>query len=114
VRTLDHQPHEGRTGREEITVLIAGSLRDTHPEVTPGWLRAACPGNELAADIADALDVLLGTDDEDQADEEEPYCAACSASIGVFIGHGSAYLHFTGQGTVASLVERNRTAGSHA
>ena len=44
-------------------------------------------------------------DDEDQDDDLEPYCSACGASIGVFIGCGSAYLHYRGEGTVASPVE---------
>jgi hypothetical protein len=46
--------------------------------------------------------------DEDQADEEnepETYCRTCGADVGIFIGHGGAWLHYTGQGTVASPVE---------
>jgi hypothetical protein len=38
-------------------------------------------------------------------DDPEPYCSACGASAGIFIGHGDAWLHYTGQGTVASPVE---------
>jgi hypothetical protein len=35
----------------------------------------------------------------------EPYCTSCGASAGIFIAHGDAWLHYTGQGTVASPVE---------
>jgi hypothetical protein len=43
--------------------------------------------------------------DHQHDDDPEPYCSACGASIGVFIGHGDAWLHYTGQGTVESPVE---------
>jgi hypothetical protein len=68
------------------------------------------PGREwilrLASVLEDLLDVL-GPDDEDHDDEDdfEPYCSTCGATIGIFIGHGDAWLHYTGEGTVASPVE---------
>jgi hypothetical protein len=37
--------------------------------------------------------------------DPEPYCSACGAFIGIFIGHGDAWLHYAGEGTVASPVE---------
>ena len=43
--------------------------------------------------------------DEDQADDLEPYCTGCGASVGIFICHGDAWLHYTGEGTAASPVE---------
>jgi hypothetical protein len=46
--------------------------------------------------------------DEDQADEdEEPetYCRTCGADVGIFIGHGDAWLHCRGEGTASSPVE---------
>ena len=60
-----------------------------------------------AAAFDAAVESLLGPgDDGAQGDDDiEPYCSACTAPIGVFIGHGSAYLHYTGEGTVASPVE---------
>ena len=48
------------------------------------------------------------TSDEDQAGELdglEPYCAVCGADIGIFIGHGDAWLHYTGEGTPENPVE---------
>jgi hypothetical protein len=43
--------------------------------------------------------------DHQHDDDPEPYCSACGASAGIFIGHGDAWLHYTGEGTVASPVE---------
>jgi hypothetical protein len=46
--------------------------------------------------------------DEDQAGELdglEPYCAGCGADVGIFIGHGDAWLHYTGEGTPGNPVE---------
>ena len=42
--------------------------------------------------------------DEDQDDDEEPYCTTCGATVGVFRAHGDAWLHYTGAGTAASPV----------
>ena len=72
------------------------------------------PGREwmlrLASVLGDLLEVLGpddGEDDEDQDDEDdfEPYCSTCGALVGIFIGHGDAWLHYTGDGTTASPVE---------
>jgi hypothetical protein len=43
--------------------------------------------------------------DHQYDDDPEPYCSACGASIGIFIGHGDAWLHYTGEGTVESPVD---------
>jgi len=43
--------------------------------------------------------------EEHQGDEDEPYCQTCGAAVAIFIGHGDAWLHYTGEGTVASPVE---------
>ena len=43
--------------------------------------------------------------DHQHDDDPEPYCTTCGASVGIFIGHGDAWLHYTGQGTVASPVD---------
>lgn len=38
-------------------------------------------------------------------DDPEPYCSACGAAVGIFIGHGDAWLHYAGQGTAESPVD---------
>jgi hypothetical protein len=43
--------------------------------------------------------------DHQYDDEPEPYCTTCAASVGIFIGHGDAWLHYTGEGTVESPVD---------
>jgi len=83
------------------------------------------PGREWMLRLADALGMLLdGLAAEEHAggegaavhglscgcpecdnDEDEPFCAACGADVGIFIGHGDAWLHYTGEGTAASPIE---------
>ena len=50
---------------------------------------------------------LQGRLDEVILDEDdlEPYCTACGGPVGIFMGHGDAWLHYAGEGTVASPVE---------
>jgi hypothetical protein len=43
--------------------------------------------------------------DHQHDDDPEPYCSACGAKAGIFIAHGDAWLHYAGEGTVASPVE---------
>jgi hypothetical protein len=43
--------------------------------------------------------------DRQHDDDPEPYCTICGAKAGIFIAHGDAWLHYTGDGTVASPVE---------
>ncbi|HET6192236.1 MAG TPA: hypothetical protein VFE59_35160 [Trebonia sp.] len=43
--------------------------------------------------------------DEDPGDDDEPYCVTCGAKVGIFYAHGDAWLHYTGEGTAASLVD---------
>ena len=71
------------------------------------WLASHAPQMfdfALVRDLA-MVERLEARLNEGQDDDEEPYCATCEASIGVFHGHGDAWLHYTGQGTVASPVE---------
>ena len=53
--------------------------------------------------LVERLQERLG-DDADEGDPQ-PYCSACGTNIGIFYGHGNAWLHYTGEGTVASPVE---------
>jgi hypothetical protein len=43
--------------------------------------------------------------DHQHDDDPEPYCTTCGATVAIFIAHGDAWLHYTGQGTVESPVE---------
>ena len=43
--------------------------------------------------------------DEDQDDDEEPYCDTCGAAVGIFYAHGEGWQHYTGESTAASPVE---------
>jgi hypothetical protein len=68
------------------------------------------PGREWMLRLASVLGDLLAVldEDEDQADELddfETYCRVCGAEVGIFIGHGDAWLHYRGEGTVADPVE---------
>ena len=86
-------------------IAAAAFLGDYKAELASAALGSP-PGREwmlrLASVLEDLLAVLGGPDDED---DFEPYCAGCGASIGIFIGHGDAWLHYTGEGTTASPVE---------
>jgi len=62
-------------------------------------LRALCAQEDELADQD------VDEDDEDDEDDFEPYCSTCGALVGIFIGHGDAWLHYTGEGTVANPVE---------
>ena len=52
--------------------------------------------------LVERLNVRL---DEEPVDDNEPYCITCGAKVGIFYAHGDAWLHYTGEGTVASPVE---------
>jgi len=71
------------------------------------WLASHIPAMFDAALVRDRAMVerLEARLDEEYAVDDEPYCSVCEASIGVFHGHGDAWLHYTGQGTAASPVE---------
>ena len=43
--------------------------------------------------------------DHQYDDDPEPYCTACGSDVGIFIGHGDAWLHYSGEGTVESPVD---------
>jgi hypothetical protein len=59
----------------------------------------------LVRDLAMVERLMARLNEAVDEDDEEPYCATCGASIGVFHGHGDAWLHYRGEGTVASPVE---------
>jgi hypothetical protein len=59
----------------------------------------AARSRDFADELADRADALRT---ERYKDELQPYCTACGASIGHFIGHGDGWHHFRGEGTTAS------------
>jgi hypothetical protein len=94
----------------------AAVLADYKAELASAPLTSP-PGREwmlriasVLGDLLDELTALGGPDGgkagEDQADDDfETYCSTCGALAGIFIRHGDAWLHYTGEGTVASPVE---------
>lgn len=42
--------------------------------------------------------------DHQYDDDPEPYCSRCGDRIGIFIGHGDGWHHYTGEGTVENPV----------
>ena len=93
---------------ERLELLGAMDPDDMHSSLA--WLAGAFPqmfdfalvrDRELVARLEGRLD----EDQDDGLDEEETYCSTCGAAVGIFIGHGDAWLHYTGEGTVASPVE---------
>ena len=71
------------------------------------WLISHAPQLFDFALVRDAamVDRLENRLDEAQEDDEEPYCSECGATIGIFHGHGDAWLHYTGEGTVEHPIE---------
>jgi hypothetical protein len=71
------------------------------------WLASHAPQMfdfALVRDLA-MVERLEARLNEGQDDDEEPYCDTCGAAVGIFHGRGDAWLHYTGQGSVASPVE---------
>ncbi len=64
------------------------------------------PGREWMFRLSDALaSVLDALDDQDQPDDDEPYCYTCGSPVGIFQDHGPDWHPYRGHGTAASPVE---------
>jgi hypothetical protein len=102
-RTAEILPGLGIDERLELL----GAMDPDDMRSALAWLAGADPQAFDFALVRDRelVDRLKDRLDEDQADEPEPYCCTCGAAIGIFIGQGDAWLHYTGEGTVASPVE---------
>jgi hypothetical protein len=72
-------------------------LISAHPEI---FDHSLVRDRNLVDRLFSRLDDRLAADDE-----PEPCCAVCGASVGIFIGRGDAWLHYTGEGTAASPVQ---------
>jgi hypothetical protein len=92
-------------GLEERLELL-GAMDPDDMRTSLAWLASHSPQLFDFALVRDRAMVerLQARLDEDQ-DDEEPYCGTCGASVGIFHGHGDAWLHYTGEGTAASPVE---------
>jgi hypothetical protein len=95
------------TAREGLAerMELLGSMGDEDARLALAFVAEYAPAvfDAAVARLVDAGAEDQG-DDDGQGDDLEPYCAACGASIGVFIAHGNAYLHYRGAGTVASPI----------
>jgi hypothetical protein len=103
-KVTDQRPdgHTGIRGTGDVRLELLGAMDGEDMRGALAFIAGFAP-----AAFDASLAGMLGHDDEglDEGDDLEPYCSACGAAIGVFIGLGSAYLHFTGQGTAESPVE---------
>jgi hypothetical protein len=93
-------------GHEERLELL-GVMDPDDMRTSLAWLASHAPqlfDFALVRDLA-MTERLMARLNEGQADDGEPYCETCGATIGVFHGRGDAWLHYTGQGTAASPVE---------
>jgi hypothetical protein len=92
--------------REQRLELL-GAMDPDDMSASLAWLAGYAPAMFDAALVRDRELVARLKDrlGEGQAAEPEPYCRTCGAAAGIFIGHGDAWLHYTGEGTVASPVE---------
>ena len=58
----------------------------------------------LVRDLA-MTERLMARLNEGQADDEEPICDTCGATVGIFHAHGDAWIHYRGEGTIDRPVE---------
>jgi len=79
---------------DEMRASLAWLL-SAHPQVFDHCL---VRDRQLVERLQDRLD-------HQYDDDPEPYCSTCGASVGIFVGHGDAWLHYTGEGTVESPVD---------
>lgn len=95
-------------GLEERLALLAAMDPD-EMSASLAWLASLYPqvfdcslvrDTRLVERLVERLDAA-----EVDEDDPQPYCSACGATVGIFIGHGDAWLHYTGEGTAASPVE---------
>ena len=102
-RAAEMLPGIGEAERLELLgAMDEGDLRSSlafilslYPQV---FDHALVRDRELVERLQDRLD-------HQYDDGPEPYCSACGASVGIFIGHGKDWHHYRGNGTVESPTE---------
>lgn len=116
------QPPAAATYEGQLAVRVGELLPDLNADERLELLDAMDPGDMsttlawIAAAYPQVFDFALVRDrglverlnarlDDDQADDDEPYCGTCGARVGIFLGHGDAWHHYRGEGTAASPVE---------
>ena len=48
------------------------------------------------------MQTLSTSDTPDEPADQEPFCAACGAPVGIFLAHGKDYRHYSGALTATS------------
>lgn len=86
----------GAMGPEDMSTSLAW-IAAMYPQVFDfAIVRDRAPAERLTARL------VAG---EDEGDVDQPYCRTCGAQVGIFMGHGDAWLHYRGEGTPDSPVE---------
>ena len=118
---MQDNPMTASTHEDQLAGRIGELLPDLCPAERPellgvmdpddmstmlAWIATVYP---LVFDFAIVRDRALAgrlvTRLAEDEDDVEPYCRGCGASIGIFYGHGDAWLHFTGEGTPDNPVQ---------
>ena len=86
---------------------LLGAMDPDDMRTSMAWLVSFAPQTFDFALVRDRklVERLQDRLDHQHNDDPEPYCTTCGAKAGIFIAHGDAWLHYTGEGTVASPVE---------
>ena len=97
----------GLTADQRLDLL--GAMTRDDMSTSLAWIAAAYPQVFDFAIVRDRalagwLTARLGEDQDDE-DEDQPYCRACGSEVGIFMGHGEAWLHYRGEGAAENPVE---------
>jgi hypothetical protein len=109
--------YEGQLARRSAELLgdldldarleLLGAMDPDDLRTSLAWLASYSPQTFDFALVRDTalVDRLNERLDQEYANDPQPYCTSCGVNVGIFIGHGDAWLHYRGGGTVASPVE---------